>query len=128
MLGVGIDVVAVDRFAATLARTPALRDRLFAPSELVSASGSPHRAVSLAGRFAVKEAVAKALGVPRGMQWHDCTVISLPSGRPELRTSGTVRAAADALGVTTWRLSLSHDAGIAAAVVLALGSTDGSSS
>ena len=125
VLGVGIDVVAVDRFAATLARTPALRDRLFAPAELISASGSPHRAVSLAGRFAVKEAVAKALGVPRGMQWHDCTVVSLPSGRPELLTSGTVLAAADALGVTAWRFSLSHDAGIAAAVVLALGSSDG---
>jgi holo-[acyl-carrier protein] synthase len=125
VLGVGIDVVAVDRFAATLARTPALRDRLFAPSELLSASGSPHRPVSLAGRFAVKEAVAKALGVPRGMQWHDCTVISLSTGQPELVTKGTVLAAATALGVTTWRLSLSHDAGIAAAVVLALGSSDG---
>ena len=59
------------------------------------------------------------------MQWHDCTVVSFSSGQPELFTTGTVLAAARALGVTTWRLSLSHDAGIAAAVVLALGSSEG---
>ncbi len=122
VLGLGIDVVDVDRFADVLARTPALKDRLFAPAELITTSGSIRRPASLAGRFAVKEAVAKALGGPAGLDWHDCSVMSLPSGRPELLTTGTVLAAATALGVTTWRLSLSHDAGIAAAIVLALGS------
>ncbi len=121
VIGVGIDVVAVERFAESLRRTPALRDRLFAPAELTTASGVPRRATSLAGRFAAKEAVAKALGVPRGMEWHDCTVISESSGRPLLVPTGTVLAAATDLGVTDWRLSLSHDAGIAAAVVLAMG-------
>ncbi|MGI8589940.1 MAG: holo-ACP synthase [Nakamurella sp.] len=121
VLGVGIDVVAVERFSASLLRTRGLAQRLFAPAELVTPTGSPRRPVSLAGRFAAKEAVAKALGVPRGMQWHDCTVISEESGRPVLITTGTVLAAATAFGVTAWRLSLSHDAGIAAAVVMALG-------
>ena len=121
VLGVGIDVVAVERFSASLARTSALRQRLFAPAELLTASGTPRRPTSLAGRFAVKEAVAKALGVPGGMRWHDCVVISQDSGAPELLITGTVLAAAGALGVTDWQLSLSHDAGIAAAVVLALG-------
>nr|WP_255498321.1 holo-ACP synthase [Nakamurella sp. PAMC28650] len=121
VIGVGIDVVAVERFAESLRRTPSLRARLFAPSELTNDAGAPRRATSLAGRFAVKEAVAKALGVPRGMEWHDCTVISESSGRPLLVPTGTVLAAAVELGVTAWRLSLSHDAGIAAAVVLALG-------
>ncbi len=121
VIGVGIDVVGVERFAESLRRTPSLRDRLFAPAELVTDSGAPRGAGSLAGRFAVKEAVAKALGVPRGMEWHDCTVISESSGRPVLLPTGTVLAAATGLGVTDWRLSLSHDAGIAAAVVLALG-------
>lgn len=125
VLGVGIDVVAVDRFVSSLERTPGLGHRLFAPAELLTPGGAPRRPVSLAGRFAAKEAVAKALGVPRGMKWHDCRVISSDNGRPELLTTGTVLAAADALGVTIWRLSLSHDAGIAAAVVLAIGSTSG---
>jgi holo-[acyl-carrier protein] synthase len=121
VIGVGIDVVSVERFAESLRRTPALRERLFAPAERITDSGAPRRVTSLAGRFAVKEAVAKALGVPRGMEWHDCTVVSESCGRPVLVPTGTVLAAAGALGVTHWRVSLSHDAGIAAAVVLALG-------
>jgi holo-[acyl-carrier protein] synthase len=121
VLAVGIDVVAVDRFAASLARTPALARRLFTPGEQVTANGVPRGAASLAARFAVKEAAAKALGVPAGMDWHDCQVLSENSGRPTLEVTKTVAAAAAALGITGWRISVSHDAGIAAAVVIALG-------
>lgn len=121
VLAVGIDVVAVERFAASLHRTPALVDRLFAPSEQVTPAGRPRSEKSLAARFAAKEAVAKALGVPAGMDWHDCRVTPLDSGRPELDIRGTVARAATAQGISQWRLSLSHDAGIAAAVVVALG-------
>ena len=78
------------------------------------------RGGSMAG-VELKEAVAKALGVPRGMHWHDCRVVSEHSGRPILQVLGTVQAAADRAGVGTWLLSMSHDAGIAAAVVIALG-------
>jgi holo-[acyl-carrier protein] synthase len=119
--GVGIDVVAVERFAAALHRTPALAPRLFAAAERVTGSGHPRSPASLAARFAVKEAVAKALGVPAGMDWHDCSVLSESSGRPVLRVTGTVASAALALGITDWRISLSHDAGIAAAIVVGLG-------
>ena len=118
VISVGIDVVAVDRFAAILERTPALAARLFSADEMVTATGLPRGPASLAARFAVKEAVAKALGVPAGMDWHDCRVISESSGQPVLQVVDTVAAAA---GVTGWRLSVSHDAGIAAAVVIALG-------
>jgi len=121
VLGVGIDVVAIDRFAAALGRSRLLGDRLFAPDERVGPAGLPRSTASLAARFAVKEAVAKALGVPRGMHWHDCRVVSEHSGRPSLLVLGTVQAAADRAGVDDWLLSLSHDAGIAAAVVIALG-------
>jgi holo-[acyl-carrier protein] synthase len=121
VIGVGIDVVAIDRFVATLRRTPALRERLFTDAELLTSSGAPRTGSSLAARFAVKEAVAKALGVPPGMDWHDCRVISLGSGRPKLDVLGTVAAAAVDAGVTGWQMSISHDAGIAAAVVIALG-------
>ncbi len=121
VLGVGIDVVAIDRFAAALSRSRLLGDRLFAPDERIGPAGLPRSAASLAARFAVKEAVAKALGVPRGMHWHDCRVVSEHSGRPILQVLGTVQAAADRAGVCTWLLSMSHDAGIAAAVVIALG-------
>jgi len=121
VVGVGVDVVAVDRFAAAMQRTPALAHRLFTGPERITVSGSARSAASLAARFAVKEAVAKALGVPAGMDWHDCTVVSEASGRPMLQVTGTVAAACASLGIRHWRISLSHDAGIAAAVVLGLG-------
>lgn len=126
VVAVGIDVVAVDRFAAALDRTPSLGRRLFDDDERVTATGHPRGPASLAARFAVKEAVAKALGVPAGMDWHDCRVVTEANGRPRLAVSQTVADAAAALGITEWRISVSHDAGIAAAVVLALGpSADG---
>lgn len=120
VVGIGIDVVAVERFAVSIARTPTLLDRLFVDDELRAPSGSRRGTSSLAARFAAKEAVAKALGVPPGMDWHHCMVRAEGSGRPYLQTIDSVAQAAAAQGIRQWRLSLSHDAGIAAAVVLAL--------
>ena len=112
VIGVGIDVVDIERFMASLERTPGLRERLFTPSEAARPPGS------LAARFAAKEAIAKALGAPTGMAWHDAEVVSESSGRPLLTIRGSVQARADELGVRSVHLSLSHDAGIASAVVV----------
>ena len=112
VVGVGIDVVDVARFGQSLERTPGLRERLFTPGE------AQHRLASLAARFAAKEAMAKALGAPTGMAWHDAEVVREDSGRPLLSITGTVKARADELGVAAVHLSLSHDAGIASAVVV----------
>ena len=112
VIGVGIDVVHIERFGASLSRTPGLGQRLFTPLEL------ERPLASLAARFAAKEAMAKALGAPGDMHWHDAEVVSEASGRPLLELRGTVRARADALGATSVHLSLSHDAGIASAVVV----------
>ena len=112
IVGVGIDVVDIDRFEEALERTPGLRDRLFTPGEAVRPPAS------LAARFAAKEALAKALGAPVGMAWHDAEVGSESSGRPVLEMRGTVLARADELGVASVHLSLSHDAGVASAVVV----------
>jgi holo-[acyl-carrier protein] synthase len=115
IVGVGIDVVGIDRFAVALERTPGLADRLFTGGE----QGLPVH--SLAARFAAKEALAKALGAPRGLLWTDAEVLTALGGRPRLQVAGTVAAAAARLGVTGWHLSLSHDAGLASAVVIAEG-------
>ena len=115
IIGVGIDVVDVDRFIATLDRTPRLREKLFTPDER---SLPP---ASLAARFAAKEAIAKALGAPGGMSWQDCTVERVPGGAPIVHLRDTVAARADELGVIQWHLSISHDAGIASAMVVAEG-------
>jgi holo-[acyl-carrier protein] synthase len=112
IVGVGIDVCDVDRFAASLARTPGMRERLFTAHE------GARPVASLAARFAAKEALAKALGAPSGMAWHDAEVVSEESGRPRFELRGTVLARAEALGAGSVHLSLSHDAGIASAVVV----------
>ena len=115
IVGVGIDVVDVARFGQTLERTPAVRDRLFTDEERALPLNS------LAARFAAKEALAKALGAPVGLEWHDATVRRTGDGRPHLVVTGTVAARAEALGVSSLHVSLSHDAGIASAVVVAEG-------
>jgi holo-[acyl-carrier protein] synthase len=115
IIGVGIDVVDVERFGSTLERTPRLRERLFTPAERDLAL------VSLAARFAAKEALAKALGAPVGLHWTDATVHRGDDGRPHLEVTGSVAARAAELGVAHLHVSLSHDAGIASAVVVAEG-------
>ncbi len=119
IVAVGMDVVLVERFLAALARTPSLVDRLFTATERTTTSGNARPSESLAARFAAKEAVAKALGAPSGLYWHDCEIVSDPDGRPWLKVSGTVAAAAAERGVDRWHLSLSHDGGIASAMVVA---------
>jgi holo-[acyl-carrier protein] synthase len=112
IIGVGIDVVDVARFTETLSRTPRLRERLFTDAE------QRLPPASLAARFAAKEALAKALGAPVGLHWHDAEVHRGTDGRPHLSMTGTVAARARELGASSTHVSLSHDAGIASAVVV----------
>ncbi|MDT9681772.1 holo-ACP synthase [Streptomyces sp. Act-28] len=121
IIGVGIDVAEIDRFAEALERTPQLARRLFLERELCLPSGERRGVASLAARFAAKEAVAKALGAPSGLHWTDAEVYVEESGQPRLRVRGTVAARAAELGVRHWHVSLSHDAGVASAVVIAEG-------
>jgi holo-[acyl-carrier protein] synthase len=119
IVGVGIDVVPVARFAEALERTPGMAERLFTAAERVTEHGEPRTAESLAARFAAKEALAKALGAGGGMHWTDAEVRTDGAGRPSLVVTGTVEARAASLGVTHWHVSLSHDGGIASATVIA---------
>ena len=108
----GIDVVDIARFVQTLEETPGLRTRLFTESERRLPNAS------LAARFAAKEALAKSLGAPVGLHWHDAEVHRGEDGRPHLSMRGTVAARAEQLGARRTHISLSHDAGIASAVVV----------
>jgi holo-[acyl-carrier protein] synthase len=112
IVGVGIDVCDVDRFAESIARRPGLVRRLFTAAE------AERPIASQAARFAAKEALAKALGAPSGLVWLDAEVTTDDDGKPAFRIVGTVAARAEALGITTIHVSLSHDAGIASAVVI----------
>lgn len=112
IIGMGVDVVDIERFGKQLERTPGLLDRLFVPAE----RGLNLR--SLAARFAAKESVAKALGAPAGMNWQDCWV-GLDENGPTINVKGTVAAVAKKKGIRRWHLSMSHDGGIATAMVIA---------
>ena len=107
--GVGIDVVDIARFQESLERTPGLKDRLFTESEKSKGISS------LAARFAAKEALAKALHVPAGLNWQDCEIINLENGRPVFLFHNQIAELIDGADV---HLSLSHDAGIASAMVV----------
>lgn len=113
IVGIGVDVVDVPRFAATLARTPRLLPRLFAPAERVL------KPRSLAARYAAKEALIKALGGSDGVHWTDIEVASEPSGRPVFALLGETAATVAERGITALHLSMSHDAGLATAYVIA---------
>ena len=113
VVGIGVDAVLVERFAESLQRTPGLEARLFTDAERGRSDES------LAARFAAKEAVAKAIGAPKGLLWHDVEIDTHDSGRPVLTVRGSVARAAESLGVRHWHLSLSHDGGIAVAMVVA---------
>jgi holo-[acyl-carrier protein] synthase len=115
IVGIGVDIADISRVEAALQRTPALASRLFAESERDAPPAS------LAGCFAAKEAVAKALGGPPGLRWIDVVVSHDEAGRPRLAVSGTVQHAADRLGVRGWHVSLSHDGGFCVAMVVAEG-------
>ncbi|MBV9822990.1 MAG: holo-ACP synthase [Actinobacteria bacterium] len=119
IVGVGIDVVPVARFESASVRTKQLIERLFTQTERFNAHGVARTAESLAARFAAKEAVAKAMGSPGGMSWHDAEVVVDDSGRPRLVVTGTVARKAAELGIRCWHVSLSHDGGVASAVVIA---------
>ncbi|MET0694433.1 MAG: holo-ACP synthase [Propionibacteriaceae bacterium] len=112
IVGVGIDVCDVARFGESITRRPGLVHRLFTPAEAAKPIASQ------AARFAAKEALAKALGAPSGMSWLDAEVITDKDGRPTFEIRGTVAQRAEELGVATIHVSLSHDAGIASAVVI----------
>jgi holo-[acyl-carrier protein] synthase len=114
IVGIGVDVADISRLEQALARTPSLATRLFAESER---AGSSSR--SLAGCFAAKEAAAKALGAPPGLRWPDAVLRREASGKPVLDVRGSVAAAAAALGVQAWHVSISHDRGLCVAMVVA---------
>ncbi|MFT4213701.1 MAG: holo-ACP synthase [Microbacterium sp.] len=115
IVGIGVDLVDIARFERSIQRTPRLLERLFAPAERRL---KPH---SLAARYAAKEALIKALGGSDGVHWTDIEIASEPSGRPVFALRGQTSETVAGRGIHTMHLSLTHDAGLAAAYVIAEG-------
>jgi holo-[acyl-carrier protein] synthase len=116
VVGIGVDLVDVERFERALTRTPKLRDRLFGSVDL---SRQDLSAQSFAARFAAKEATLKALGGNlQGFSWHDIQVTGETGQPPTLVMTGAALARAHERGAASWHLSLSHDKGMALAFVV----------
>ncbi|MEN2740489.1 holo-ACP synthase [Microbacterium sp. X-17] len=113
IVGIGVDLVDIPRFEQHLARTPGLLTRLFSPAERLL------KPRSLAARYAAKEALIKALGGSDGVHWTEIEVTPEASGRPWFTLSGSTAEIVAARGIRTLHLSMSHDAQLATAYVVA---------
>ena len=122
VIGIGIDLVDIERFRTSLERTPSMRTRLFTETELAYVEPKADPVPSLAARFAAREAVMKSLGLGLGaFGFHEVWVERADSGAPSLAVTGRARELADDAGVTSWHISLTHSATTAGAYVLATG-------
>ncbi len=124
-VAVGADLVEVERVTQTVQRFgPRFLQRIFTPEELQE---SRSRMTWLAGRFAAKEACAKALGAGIGAQaaWRDMRILRQPNGKPALRLSGDAAARAAMLGLTSFDVSIAHTHQFAMAVVVGLSAVPG---
>lgn len=120
VIGLGVDMVDIERFRRVLARRAKVADRLFTEAELSFVAGRSDPVPGLAARFAAKEATMKALGTGvGGVRFCDIEVLSAPSGAPRLRVRGLAEEKARTLGVVSWHVSLTHSESLAAAVVVA---------
>jgi holo-[acyl-carrier protein] synthase len=121
VIGIGTDVVEIDRFRAAMSRQPGIADRVFCEAERAYAEQRHDPIERYAARFAAKEAVMKALGVGLGsFPLRDVEVVRAPSGAPSVRLHRRAAEVAAERGVTEWRLTLSHSERSAHAVAVAL--------
>lgn len=120
IVGVGVDVIDVERFRAVLSRTPSMRERIFTSAELAYVAPRLDPVPSLAARFAAREAVMKAMRLGLGaFGFHDVWVRVDDAEAPHLVVEGRAAGLASEHDVGAWHLSLSHDGPVAIAMVVA---------
>jgi holo-[acyl-carrier protein] synthase len=120
IVGLGIDLVEVERVELVLARRPTFRHRVFTPTEVAYCERQASPAESFAARWAAREACRKSLGGIRGMRWHDVWVERAPSGAPAVGLAGSSLERARSLGVSEVMVALTHERRMAAAVCVAV--------
>ena len=121
ILGIGVDLVEVDRIERAAARHEGFVPRLFSPREKARCMDCSRPALRYAACFAAKEAAAKALGTGiRGFSWNEIELLAEEGGRPRLVLSGRARELATSLGVSELQVSISHTRGMVVAVAQAL--------
>lgn len=119
-LATGVDLIEISRIEEVLARHGRhYLERIYTPAELEQCG---RRVESLAGRFAAKEAVAKALGCGIGdVAWKEIEILGDEQNAPVLTLHGAALQKAKELGVTNWSVSISHSQSHAVAVAVGVG-------
>jgi|AGTN01.1.fsa_nt_gi phosphopantethiene--protein transferase domain len=121
ILGIGIDIVEISRMDRPTQNGRFYTD-FFSEEEQQVFKACSYAAQTVAGRFAAKEAVLKALGLGLGdMPLREISIVRLPSGRPEARLAGAAKRKAEELGVKRIHISISHDGAYAIAQAVAEG-------
>jgi holo-[acyl-carrier protein] synthase len=119
IVGLGLDVCDVARIRRSLERHgPRFMDRVLTAEERAYCEKRRDPAVPFAGRFAAKEATIKALGAPQGLRWHDMVIVPAEGAPPRLTLQGAGAETARRMGVVRTHLTITHDGGVAAAVVI----------
>ena len=124
IVGLGTDIVEVDRIRKVLSGfDDHFKERLCTPNELAAAGGLKDPATYFAGRWAAKEAAAKALGcgIGKSCSFTDIIITNDAAGRPELRFAGSAAAYAARIGVQSISISISHENRYAVATVILCG-------
>lgn len=121
VIGIGTDLVELDRFRTTLERTPGIRSRTFTEAEQEYADARNDPTERYAVRWAAKEAVMKAMGVGLGeVAMSDIEVVKAENGAPSIRLHASAEAKAADLGITEWKITLTHTERVAQAIAVAL--------
>lgn len=121
MIGIGTDLVEIERFRTVLDRTPGIKTRSFTAAEQAYANAKNDPAERYAVRWAAKEAVMKAMGVGLGtIDMVDIEVIRAESGAPSVLLHKSAAAKAQELGITEFKITLTHTESIAQAIAVAL--------
>jgi holo-[acyl-carrier protein] synthase len=121
IVGIGVDVVEVERIRRLFDTRPGFRDRVFTSSEIVDCQSEADPIPCYAARWAAREAATKALGGIPGLDWQEIAVRRGPDGDPRLALDGKARARAEQVGADDILISLSHEKSVAAAFCVAVG-------
>lgn len=117
--GIGVDVVELPRIAAVVEKHPNFGKRLFTEIEQARCFGPQPDIAAIAARFAVKEAVSKALGTGIGsVGWKDIETTSAESGAPLVTLCGKAAELAEKMGVKQVHCSISHERSVAVAMII----------
>jgi holo-[acyl-carrier protein] synthase len=121
IIGIGIDIVEVSRIKDAVSKKGKFLERIYSKDEIRLSDRGKFRYEELAGRFAVKEAILKAVktGWRRGVQFKDIIVLNEKSGAPYVILHGKVKKIADSLGVRNIHVSISHTKDVAVGLALA---------